>query len=369
MKTTQKKYGIVTHYMVHNHGAVLQLTALIRTLKKKGIEASALQFEKSYDFMGHAVRAKYEISIKSVGIYIKYLMSEGFRKTWYNFRKSRTLSHFKKETGIIGPYYTDAKDLNGVIIGSDEVFALHSGPTPVFCGHAAPSKKVFAYAGCFGPTTYKDVVELHCKAFVEGGLQAMCGISVRDENSREVVEKLTGISPKLVCDPVLLYGYEEEIAKMEKPIKDNYLLIYAYDGRMDTPEEVVAIKNYAKTHGLKTLSPGFYHPWVDINANVDPVNLLGYFKYASAVITDTFHGSVMSIITDASIAVRTRDSNHFKLYNLLAEYGLEDRIVTSWDKLDAVLNLPIDFNSVHEQVKVRRADSMAYLDEMIAKEV
>ena len=98
MKTTQKKYGIVTHYMVHNHGAVLQLTALIRTLKKKGIEASALQFEKSYDFMGHAVRAKYEISIKSVGIYIKYLMSEGFRKTWYNFRKSRTLSHFKKET-------------------------------------------------------------------------------------------------------------------------------------------------------------------------------------------------------------------------------------------------------------------------------
>ena len=138
---------------------------------------------------------------------------------------------------------------------------------------------------------------------------------------------------------------------------------------MDTPEEVVAIKNYAKIHGLKTLSPGFYHPWVDINANVDPVNLLGYFKYASAVITDTFHGSVMSIITDVSIAVRTRDSNHFKLYNLLAEYGLEDRIVTSWDKLDTVLNLPIDFNYVHEQVKARRADSMAYLDEMIAKEV
>lgn len=60
------------------------------------------------------------------------------------------------------------------------------------------------------------------------------------------------------------------------------------------------------------------------------------------MITDTFHGSVMSIITDVSIAVRTRDSNHFKLYNLLAEYGLEDRIVTSWDKLDTVLNLPID---------------------------
>ena len=138
---------------------------------------------------------------------------------------------------------------------------------------------------------------------------------------------------------------------------------------MDTPEEVTAIKAYAKSKGLKTLSPGFYHPWVDYNVDVDPVNLLAYFKYASGVITDTFHGSVMSIITDASMAVCTRDSNHFKLFNLLAEYGLENRIVKTWDMLTKVLDKPIDFNPVHEQIRIRRADAMSYLDEMIAKEV
>lgn len=279
------------------------------------------------------------------------------------------MSKYRAESGIIGNYYTDEKDLDAVVVGSDEVFALHTGPTPAFFGHALPSKKVFAYAGCFGPTDYDDVVAKHCNAFVESGLKAMCGLSVRDENSREAVEKLTGINPKLVCDPALLYGYEEEIAKMEKPIKENYLLVYAYDGRMDTLEEVAAIKAYAKAHGLKTLSPGFYHPWVDYNINVDPVNLLGYFKHASGVVTDTFHGSVMSIITDASMTVCTRESNHFKLYNLLAEYGLENRIVTSWDMLPKVLDVPVDFNPVHEQVKARRADAMSYLDEMIAKEV
>ncbi len=363
------RYGIITHYMVHNHGALLQLTALVRVLHKKEIEASALQFEKNYDFLGREIRAKYDISIRSVGIYINYLWKEGLKKTWYNFRKSRTLNRYRASSHIIGKYYTDEKNMDAVIVGSDEVFALHTGPTLVFFGHALPSRKVFTYAGCFGPTTYEDVVEKQCKAFVGSGLKAMCGISVRDENSRIAVEKLIDINPKLVCDPVLLYGYEEEIAKMERPVRGKYLLVYAYDGRMDSPEEVTAIKAYAKSKGLKTLSPGFYHPWVDYNVDVDPVNLLAYFKYASGVITDTFHGSVMSIITDASMAVCTRDSNHFKLFNLLAEYGLENRIVKTWDMLTKVLDKPIDFNPVHEQIRIRRADAMSYLDEMIAKEV
>lgn len=363
----KKRFGIITHYMVHNHGALLQLTALIRVLQKKGYEASALQFEKSYDFMGHKLRAKYDISIRSIGIYLKYLQSEGLKKTWYNFRKSRTLSKYKQTTGIIGKYYTDENNMDAVIVGSDEVFALHAGPTPVFFGHALPSNKVFAYAGCFGPTTYEDVVEKHCKAFVESGLKAMCGISVRDENSRVAVEKLTGINPKLVCDPVLLYGYEDEITKMTKPIDKNYLLVYAYDGRMDSPDEVTAIKAYAKSKGLKTLSPGFYHPWVDYNVDVDPVNLLAYFKYASGVVTDTFHGSVMSIITNAQMSVCTRDSNHFKLFNLLQEYGLEKRIIPAWDKLQNVFESSIDFDNVKKLVKERRADAMSYLDSMIDK--
>ena len=64
------KYGIITHYDVHNHGALLQLNGLKQGLKSLGIEASALQFDKNYDFMGRAMKAKYEISFKSVGIYM-----------------------------------------------------------------------------------------------------------------------------------------------------------------------------------------------------------------------------------------------------------------------------------------------------------
>lgn len=59
------KYGIITHYDVHNHGALLQLNGLKQVLMQQGIEAFALQFDKNYDFMGRAMKAKYEVSVKS----------------------------------------------------------------------------------------------------------------------------------------------------------------------------------------------------------------------------------------------------------------------------------------------------------------
>ncbi len=191
-------------------------------------------------------------------------------------------------------------------------------------------------------------------------------ITVRDKNSAEVVEALTGKEPPIVDDPVLLYGYREEIEKMERPIYySDYILVYAYDYRMNNPEEVKAIKEYAKRNGLKTLSPGFYHGWCDINVNVDPINLLSYFKYAKAVITDTFHGSIMSIITSSTFAVRTRESNHLKLTNLLKEYGLTNRIFNDWSDFDVAISQTINYSAVNAEVERRRAMSMTELQKMI----
>ena len=361
-----KKIGIITHYDVHNHGALLQLTALIRVLADKGIEAQALRFDKNYDFMGHNLKAKYDVSIKSLGIYLGYLKEKGFDCTKYNYLKRKTLNAYKSRENIIGDYYAESPELDAVIVGSDEVFALHTGPTPVFFGHCLPTENVFSYAGSFGPTTYDDILRLHSLPFVRSGIEAMKYITVRDANSASVVKKLTGKEPPIVVDPVILYGYEKEIATLSPPSIKDYLLIYAYDNRMNSPEEVRAIKNYAKSKGLKTLSPGFYHSWCDYNINVDPISLLAYFKYATEVVTDTFHGSVMSLITGAKLAVKTRESNHLKLSNLLKEYGMDSRIFTDWGNMTGIMSPEIDYTSVNKEIERRRAESMHHLDNMVA---
>ncbi len=360
-----KKIGIITHYDVHNHGALLQLTALTRVLAMHGVEAKALRFDKNYDFMGHALKAKYDVSIKSLGIYLRYLKDKGFGCTKYNYQKRKTLNRFKVSAGIIGDYYSESPLLDAVIVGSDEVFALHTGPTPVFFGHCLPTDNVFSYAGSFGPTTYADICNLHSTAFVKSGIEAMKYVTVRDANSASVVRQLIDNEPPIVVDPVLLYGYKKEISEMGSPSYKNYLLVYAYDNRMNSKEEVDAIRKYASSRGLKTLSPGFYHDWCDYNVNVDPITLLSYFKNAEEVLTDTFHGSVMSLITGAKLAVKTRESNHFKLRNLLLEYGLEDRIFQAWEDLDSVMSPNIDYDRVNVEIERRRADSMIHLDKML----
>lgn len=359
------RYGIITHYDVHNHGALLQLNALRLVLKRDfNIEAKALQFDKNYDFMERGMKDKYELSLRSVGIYMNYLRQKGLRCMKYNYGKKRVLEDFKSKNGLVGSFYTECGELDGVVVGSDEVFALHTGPTPVFFGHACPSDKVFAYAGCFGPTTLADIDRLHCRAFVKSGLESMKGLAMRDQNSIDIARKLTGREPVLVCDPVILYGYENEIAAAKPVNLPPYLLVYAYDNKMNDESEVARIKQYARKQGLKIVSPGFYHSWVDYNINVDPVELLRYFKSAQCVVTDTFHGCVMSIITDRDMAVKLRD-NANKLFNLLKEYGLENRMLNDEWNLEEVFSHQIDFNCVGSEIARRRSDSMAYLTEMV----
>lgn len=359
------KYGIITHYDVHNHGAILQMNALIKVLKKSfSIDAQALQFDKNYDFMGREWKAKFEFGISSIGIYIKYLFERGLKIFFFNVKKKILFENLKKRENLIGKYYSDCENLNGVIIGSDEVFALHTGPTPVMFGHALPSDKVFAYAGCFGPTKIEDIKRLHCVALVAGGLSSMKGLSMRDQNSIDITKELTGRDSKLVVDPVILYGYEEELAKLTDPKLPKYLLVYAYETRMNDPKETKKIVNYAHNHGLKVVCPGFYHGWADMNINTDPVELLRYFKYAECVVTDTFHGSIMSIITGRELAVKLRDNSN-KLLNLLKEYCLADRVIgEDWD-LESIFANKQDNDHVAKEVIRRRSESMAYLKEMI----
>lgn len=358
------EYGIITHYDVHNHGALLQLNGVKQTLKGLGIDATALQFDKNYDFMGRQWKAKYEISIKSVGIYLNYLKQNGLGQTLYNYKKKKVLETFKAQEKLIGEYYTECGNLDGVIVGSDEVFALHTGPTPAFFGHALPTNKVFAYGGCFGPTTIEDVDKLHCRALITSGLNNMVGMGMRDQNSIRIAEELTGKKAELVCDPVILYGYEKEMANMVRPMQEKYMVVYSYDGKFE--ESAEEIKAYARKHGLKIVSPGFYQKWADVNVNVDPVNLLAWFKWAECVVTNTFHGCVMSIISGTDMAVRLR-GNANKLLNLMTEYEIVDREFGNGNSLEAVLGQKVDWTIVREQIKVRRAQSMDYLKRMIAK--
>lgn len=94
--------GIVTHYEVHNHGAQLQLFALIKVLAAHNYTAKALTFEKDYRYLDSSAKNKYRISIKSIPFYLKYLAQKGLKKTLFNIRKKKLFDDFRTDNSSDG---------------------------------------------------------------------------------------------------------------------------------------------------------------------------------------------------------------------------------------------------------------------------
>lgn len=359
------KIGILTHYDVHNHGALLQLNALTRVLESKGHSVSALTYKKNYDFMAEGLDKKYDISIRSLFFYLSYIPRIGICRTLFNVKKKRILD--KTRNSLKGEYYSSAKNLDAVFIGSDEVFSIETGLNPFFFGYGIPCNQIYTYAACFGPTTIKEIEAKRLKGFIRSGLENIIKISVRDENTKSLVQSVAKINAPIVCDPVILYGYNEEIANAECKIRDDYLLIYAYDNNMNAPAETEKIIRFARRNNLKVISAGFYHKWCDKCVDGSPIDILGYFKYAKYVITDTFHGSVMSLICNANFIAKIR-GNRNKLHNLLTGFNLSDRIIENFDELEKSLTAKIDYTKVNEDILSFRRTSMEYLDECLNTE-
>lgn len=355
----------MTYYGVPNHGALLQANALQHVLQSMGHEVRFLTFDRSYEYISTEQTKKYKIGLKSIPFFFKYTINTGLGNVFYNYKKSNTLKAFRKDYFNLDTSY-DEFEGDVVVVGSDEVFSLEIGYNPVMYGYGIKASQIVSYAASFGPTTIKDIYEKEKSSAIALGLQSFSAISVRDLNSQRVINQLTSKEVPLVCDPVILYGYEKEI-EAYTPNEADYLVIYAYTDRMNDEEEVRAIREYASNHGLKVYSVGYYHKWCDKSINVSPVELLGWIRNATLTITDTFHGSVMSIICNTPLIVKLRD-NANKLEYLMSEYGLLERIINDFQSIEKVSSGKIDFEDVNRRIKDRRKESMEYIKTAIERE-
>ena len=367
-----KKAGIITHYNVHNHGAHLQLFALIQELKELGYIAQALQFQKNYDFMGGAdAGKKYNISLRSIPTYLKYTVQNGVDRTAYNVKKREILSEFRKKYNVVGKYYSEAADIDLVVIGSDEIFSIEAGPNPWYYGIGVPCKKQVSYAASFGPTTLEMIDEHNMMAMVTAGINNINAITVRDQNSADIVKHYTGREVPIVCDPVLLHDFsklftKERVERFKQTYSEKYCIVYSYDYNMNDDTTVNSIRNYANERGLKVYSLGYFHKWCDENPNVSPLELFIWFKCADMIFTDTFHGSVISLATQSQFVSLIRN-NQNKLAFLLQQYGVENRVTSDFTDIESHVTMPIDYNTVGKTILRVRDESKKILIEAIEK--
>lgn len=359
--------GILTHYNVSSHGAYLQLYAMVRILEERGHKPFVLTYGKNYDFAKDDEARKFQVSFANVPYYLKtYLVETGLKNTLFQVRKQHVLKTFGLTTFKYLPYAQ--ADVDVAIIGADEVFSLQYGVNIMMYGYAVDARSVFTYAPSFGQTDIGHIDRCHVRGLITSGLLACQGLSVRDEGSADVVEELCGFRPPIVCDPALLYDFKKERPHFaNRPQKKSYVLVYAYSTNMNNPQTVDAIKSYAQALDLQIVSIEGYHSWCDLNIVCGPVEMLSWFANASAVITDTFHGTISSVITQAPFALFSRPSNTVKLGHLVRQLGIESRIVGLQRSLGEVLAASFDYEDVAKRVARLREEGYAYLDGQLAE--
>lgn len=182
------------------------------------------------------------------------------------------------------------------------------------------------------------------------------------QNSYNIVKELTGNQPLLNLDPVLITDIKS-FCKPIRAIDKPYLLVYGYTNRIIAPKEVKAIQAYAKENNLVTVSVGVHQYWTDIQLNAAPFELLSYFKYASCVVTDTFHGTIFSVKFNRPFCSLVRESNKNKLADLLGRLNLEKQIVTDANEIKKKIDTKINYESVNCLLDAEREKSILYLSE------
>ena len=332
------KIGILTHYQAESHGACLQHYALTQFLRQQGHEVYTLCYNRDYSFSSEHDRKKFSLKLTSIPFYLKeYVLRQGVPCFLTMMRKHFILRHFNLRSFQFLPYNTD--HLDAVIVGSDEVWSLQTGIDTMMFGHNIQADRIIAYAPCFGQTTVEEICAKECCERIRTGLAQFSALSARDPHTQAVVHQLIGQKPPLVCDPALLYDFHT-VSYRKRRTRKPYVVVYAYSSNLNEPDRIREITEYARSIHADIYAIGGYHRWCDKQIICDPLEMLHWFRSASAVITDTFHGTISAFLTNTPMAVYVRPSNTTKLYHLLSMLNLEDREVRIDNTLQQVFDTP-----------------------------
>ncbi|BDZ84430.1 hypothetical protein Lac2_25640 [Claveliimonas bilis] len=351
------KVGLLTWHQAVNHGAVLQAYATQKNLESFGCETVVLDYDWSiYDNKKNVIIKKFK------------KLTPNYLVWRYNvqkfFKAKETIFHdFVQEwLNVSGKYY-DEEGLDAVLIGSDMVFDIIEGYNPFMYGKDVPCNYIFSYAASFGYTTTKIIENSGRKTEISTCLSKLKAIGYRDQNTKELIDYLQVTTPTtFTIDPVLAYGFNDEVIDWDtgKWRQEKYLLIYSYQSNMDDKETIRAIKRLAREEKLRIISLGYYHSWCDDCINVSPVEMLEVFKYAKYIITDTFHGTVFSLILHKKFASIIR-GNGFKLQYLLDKSGMKSRIALNAKDIPSCLQCELNYDKFDEWLEMEREKSLSFI--------
>lgn len=378
------KLAIVTGYHIKNYGSALQAYATQRVINEMGIENECIQYEKKKDI--HQLLRIFNIPLlktKLAGIKKKIYAKKYASTLGENFKiRNKIFDEFVKNNFKISEKYYGYEELkqkiknyDAVLLGSDQVWnPLNFGShyyTLEFVPNEIPK---IAYAPSFGVSKIPDSQRKETVNY----LKRIDYISVREKKGQELIKELTGRNAQVVVDPTLLLDLKQwkTVYKEERIVNEKYIFCYF----LGTNQKH---RNFAKKLKEKTGYKIVTLPYMDEIVkedfnfgdyqmyNVGPSEFLNLINNAEYVCTDSFHGTVFSILHHKKFFTFNRyeenkkASTNSRLKSLLGLLDIEERLCKSDISVEEVMEKKIDYSKVDENLEKMKNESMNYLKESI----
>ena len=333
------RLGIKTIIDYSNYGNRFQNYAVQKILSKYG---DCVNVDAKYP--GASVKRKYQVWSLLSGLLDLFMPGRSFRY----FKGIRFNKRLK---------YASADTCDAFFYGSDQIW----NPTyerPDFIIPAIPEKKNIALSASIG---IDHIPEEHSEMFAKG-LPMFDAISVRENTAVDIVRSYTGKIPELLMDPTLYLSADEWRVIESKKVRrlpKKYVLVFFLGSISDARRK--SINAFAKENNAEVVVV-FEDKW----NNLSPEDMIHLIDHAFIILTDSFHGTVFSIIFSKPFLTYSREDNLLKMNSrldaLLKMFGFESRY-------NAVLNndiLNCDFSKVPQIIDAERKHMDTFIEDSIA---
>ena len=383
----KKKIGgvIVSQFNHTNYGSCLQAYATLKTVTKAGYDLTFIHYHKN--------RSMWE----KMKIIPRYLLSGGWENLcnvikykWNCLRhpeypKAQSIriaktNEFKKQvfTPIIKEYVgydalcEGSREYDAVFVGSDQVWRPYGFYSKYWnLNFVADEVPKFSYASSYGVSSIPKIQRIGTKKYLE----RMDLISVREQKAKEIVESLSSKKATVVVDPTMLLTREEWLDFANKSFhklpEEQYIFCYFLGPRSEIRAEV---KKLSKQTGLKVVVMRHMDEYVPADEtigdyasyDIDAYDFVKLLANATYVCTDSFHGTVFSILLHKSFVTFYRVkptssiSTHSRIDSLLSIFGLSSR---KFNGNISAIQEKIDYSSVDIVLEKFRKESLEFFEE------
>lgn len=309
------KIAIITQPLLSNYGGILQNWALQQTLVQMGhtpVTVDYLYKTPLIEYLLHSFRAYLLRAISRPGIKIpKYL----------NMRRLGVFAEFVnyqiKTTQIVHKYSQNVlkkEGIEAIIVGSDQVWRPcynYYTLSDMYLGFARNvSALKIAYAASFGSDEWEYSQEQELMA--SNLIKLFNALSVREDSAVAICRNHFKMEAEDVLDPTLLLNkdkYEKLCATI--PVKTQEYL-YAYILDFDNNKKTL-VEQKAEQLGLQI-------EWASAgtDSTLSVEGWLALFRDSKFVVTDSFHGTVFSIIFEKQfLCLKNEERGNSRFESLL----------------------------------------------------